>query len=778
MTLEIGLLFALIGVMAVLFLTELLPIEVTAFLGLIILTLGGYLGPAEAFGGFASPAVITMLSVFFLSAALLHTGVADLIGGRVHRLIGDREILLTAAIMIVAGVLSAFMNNIAAVAVLLPAVASISRKTGVAPSRLFMPLAFGAILGGTMTLVGTPPNILASSLLRERGLTPFSLFDFTPLGAILLATGVLYMITVGRWLLPRRAIADAGSGAESLAALYHLDQSLFSIRIPADSALDGVSLGDSHLGSALDVQVVGIVRDGKTELAPRASTVLQGDEVLLVKGHYRRVEELFRVQGVEIGSPEPGVFGEDWGDVGCVNVRLLAGSELEGRTLRDARFRERFGVLAVAIRRGGDLLCEAVAAEPLREGDEVLALGPRPDLDGWSPPRGVEVAEQDPAGLRILGGHLFVLRVHAGSGLVGVSIRESRIADLVGLTVAGVARGPETTPLPVEPGLRIRAGDRLLVVGEPDRVRDLLAFGDVQLAQDVSDAGVESDEVGMVEVTLAPRSRAAGRTLAEIDFREAHGLQVLSIWRRGRALDGHLARRPLRLGDALLIQGSWRRIRLLGANPDFVVLTSAAQEPRRTRRAPVAVAGLALMIGMVATGYSPIHLAAFTAATFVVLLRAITMEEAYRAVEWKAVFLVAAVLPLGLALERTGAATLLAGAVTSLAGPFGPHAALAGLTSLSSLLSQCLDGAPAVVIMAPVVLQSSAELGLGQHSAMMAVSLAASAAFMTPFSHKANLLVMGSGGYRVVDYLKVGTPLTIILLVLMVLLVPLLLPVA
>ncbi|MFH1843326.1 MAG: SLC13 family permease, partial [bacterium] len=175
---------------------------------------------------------------------------------------------------------------------------------------------------------------------------------------------------------------------------------------------------------------------------------------------------------------------------------------------------------------------------------------------------------------------------------------------------------------------------------------------------------------------------------------------------------------------------------------------------------------------MVVTGFQPIHVAAFATATFVVLFRAITMEEAYRAVEWKAVFLVAAILPVGLAMERTGASRLLADGIVDLAGPLGPSAAMAGLVSMSSLLSQCLDGAPAVVLMAPVVLQSAGDLGLGAHTAMMGVSLAASAAFMTPFSHKANLIVMGSGGYRVGDYLRVGTPLTVVLLGLMVWLVP------
>jgi di/tricarboxylate transporter len=183
------------------------------------------------------------------------------------------------------------------------------------------------------------------------------------------------------------------------------------------------------------------------------------------------------------------------------------------------------------------------------------------------------------------------------------------------------------------------------------------------------------------------------------------------------------------------------------------------------------------MVGMVVTGFQPIHVAAFTTATFVVLFGAITMEEAYRAVEWKAVFLVAAILPVGIAMERTGASRLIANAIVDLAGPLGPYAAMSGMFSMSSLLSQCLDGAPAVVLMAPVVLQSAAELGLGPHTAMMGVSLAASAAFMTPFSHKANLIVMGSGGYRVVDYLRVGTPLTIILLALMVWLVPVFFPI-
>jgi di/tricarboxylate transporter len=179
---------------------------------------------------------------------------------------------------------------------------------------------------------------------------------------------------------------------------------------------------------------------------------------------------------------------------------------------------------------------------------------------------------------------------------------------------------------------------------------------------------------------------------------------------------------------------------------------------------------------MVVTGFQPIHVAAFTAASLVVLFGALTMPEAYRAVEWRAIFLVAAVLPVGIAMERTGAALLLANAVTEIAGPLGPHAVLGSMVVLSSMLSQGLDGAPAVVLLTPVALRAASDLGIAMQPIMMGVAVAASAAFMTPFSHKANLLVMGAGGYRAIDYIKVGTPLTIFLLILMVLIIPMFFP--
>jgi len=774
MTVESGLLFALLGALAYLFLTEKLPVDLTAFLGLLVLVLGRFVSPSEAFVGFSSPAVITLLSVFFVSAAMTHTGLADMIGGRVHRWIGDRETALVVAVMLLAAALSAFMNNIAAAAVCMPAAASIARKSGISPSRFFMPLSFATLLGGTLTLVGTPPNILASDMLRERGYAPFSLFEFTPIGLVLLAVGIGFVAIAARGLLPRRAIADSVARKGDLARVYQLHESLFSIRIPFGSRLDGLTLGETKLGTALGVQVVGVLREGKRELAPEAKSRLVGGDVLLVKGRYEDLQELFRLQGVEIDEARPGDLAKAAERLACLAVRILPGSPLAGRTLRGIKFRETYGAIVVGIRREGRIVGRDLPLERLAEGDEILAVGSQPELELLAQQKGLRATETGSGILDELRGRLFLLRVGERSALVGSTIGKSRLGELVGLVVAGISRGENF--LSARPDETIAAGDDVLVAGEPERIRSLLALGEVELLEDAKGAGLESEEVGIVEVTVAPRSRAAGRTLAEMHFREKHGLQVLAVWREGKALHANLATLPLRFGDALLIQGPWDRIRVLGADPDFVTLSLAAQEPRRVHKAPLALGSLAILIAMVATGYQPIHVASFAAAVFVVLTGAITMEEAYRSIEWRVLFLVAAILPIGIAMERTGAAHVLSGSVASIAGPAGPYAVLAALCLLSSLLSQSLDGAPAVVLLAPVVVQVAEQLGLSPRPLMMGVGLAASAAFMTPFSHKANLLVMGAGGYKTRDYLRLGTPLTVLFLVVVLLLTPFFFP--
>ncbi len=777
MTIEIALLLLLIAAMAFFFLTEKVPIELTAFLGLVILALGGFVPASEAFAGFSSSAVITMLSMFFLSAAFVNTGIADVIGAKVEALMGAREMLLITAVVTVAGLLSSFMNNVAATAVLLPAVASIARRTGVSPSRLFLPLSFGTVLGGTITVVGTPPNILANELLEQRGEMPFGLFEFTPIGLLILAAGILYLATVGARLLPDRPGPTAVSRRTDLIQVYQLHENLFSIRIPRGSKVAGRTLRDTALGHALGVQVVGILREGQRRLAPDAQTLLLEDDVLLVQGSATSVREMFRVRGAEFAEAADDLLDEASGGVSGIVASVRADSPVAGRTVRNLRFRERFGAIVVAMRRDGNVLRGDLGGLSLQEGDELIALGSREQIDNEGLRRYFDVDAMRSDTFRALRGHIYVLRVPEGSGLDGTTLAESRMGELVGLTVSGVQRGSEWL-LGLVPDERIRAGDRLLVSGEPGRIRALLELGDVEMQQEVAESHLESETTGVLEATLAPRSRAAGCTLAELDFRERHGLHVLAVWREGRLIHEDLGDVRLRFGDALLLHGPRARLRLFPRDPDFVALGAPPDPDRatKTRKAPYALAAFLLMIGFVVTGYQPIHVAAFTAATFVILTRTISMEDAYRAVQWRAIFVVAALLPVGLALERTGAATLLARTVLDVAGPGGPYAVLAGLVVLSSLLSQSLDGGPAVVLLSPVALTVAGELGVDPAPVMMGVALGASAAFITPFSHKAHLLVMGAGAYRVRDYVRVGTPLTLLVIVLIVLLVPLLFP--
>ena len=762
--------------MVYLFLTEKLPVDLTAFLGLTVLIFAGYLTPSEAFTGFSSPAVITMLAVFIVGAALLETGVADIIGGRIHSIVGDSETRLIVVLMVTCGVLSAFMNNIAATAVLMPAVATIARRAGLAPSRLFMPLAFGAILGGTTTLIGTPPNILSAQLLAERGMEPFSLFDFTPIGLALLAAGVVFMLTLGRKLLPvREQHGPAAIESRDLSQMYQLEEHLFSIRLPADTPLDGMTLAQTRLGNTLGVKVLEILRSAGKRLVPRGDSVLRSGDVLFVDSRATDLGQLLRMQELEVEQIRLAELPTPVRGVGGVRARVVAGSPLIGRNLRELRFRDRFGLVVVGVRRDENLQRTELGNWVLKADDEIFALGSRERLEALARHPDFEILEMGLTAVRDLVNELHLLRIPQESSLVGSSIGASRLGELVGLTVAGLIREGETH-LAVSPEEVLRADDRLLIGGDPERLLTLVELGEVRLEQEAKEAPLESEEIGMVEAALAPRSAAIGRTLADLEFQSRYGLLALALWREGKPHHVDFSHVPLRLGDALLLHGPRDKIRRLAAEPDFVVLSQADQAPRRVSKAKWAFAALLLMIVLVVSGAQPIHVAAFTAASLAILFGALTMQEAYRAIEWKAIFLVAAVLPVGMAMERTGAAMFLANGVTTLAGPWGNHATLAALVVLASLLSQGLDGAPTVVLLAPVVISAAQTLGISPYPLMMGVSLAASAAFMTPFSHKANLLVMGAGGYRSSDYLKVGTPLTLVVFVLLVLLVPIFFP--
>ena len=776
MTFDIFILFVLIITMVVLFLTEKLPVDLTAFAGLVVLVFAGFVEPSEAFAGFSSPAVITMLSVFFVSAALQYTGVAKAMGSQIHRIVGSREIPLMAAIMIVAGVLSAFMNNIAAAAVLMPAVVALGRQAGVPPSRLLMPLAFGSILGGTMTLVGTPPNLLAAAALSDRNLTPFGLFEFAPYGVVLLTAGVLFMVTIGRRLLPAKSVGMADTERADLSSLYGLDTSLFCLDVAKGSRIVGKTLEEARLNAVLGVQVVAIERDGKERLAPQATEVIREGDRLVVEGRREDLEERLALQRVEMSALGSASIGNTGTGFSGLLLSLREGSPLVGRSLRNMEFRNRYRVAVASCWVEGEYLADGLADRTLAVGDELLIIGDVDRINELAARPDMDVLEEGAAALHRLDTRLFMLHVPEGSNLESKTLRELKLGDRFDVTVIGVVRNGETE-LIASPDDEIRAADTLLVTGPVTRIAKLLDLGQVNVADDARRRSLESDDVGLVEVVVAPRSTAVGHTLRELSFRKKYGLRALALWRDGEPFRSGLPDRELRLGDGLLLHGPREKAALLDSDADFVVLSgSGDQGPHRPKKAPFALGALLFMVILVVAGIFPIQVAAFTAATLVVLTRALKMREAYRAIEWRAVFLVAAILPVGAAMERTGAAELLADSVAGVAGGAGPYAVLIALMILSSLLSQGLDGAPTVVLLAPVVISTAENLELSPYPLMMGVGLAASAAFMTPFSHKANLLVMGAGGYKAMDYVKVGTPLTFVVLGLLAIMIPLLMP--
>jgi di/tricarboxylate transporter len=300
---------------------------------------------------------------------------------------------------------------------------------------------------------------------------------------------------------------------------------------------------------------------------------------------------------------------------------------------------------------------------------------------------------------------------------------------------------------------------------------------DLQPEVGVQDKDLQSQAVGIAEVILSPHSRLAGMTLADIQFRDKYRVTVMAILRDGRPHRTGLAELPLRFGDTLLVQGPREKIRILQREVDFVVLGDVDRTPIvRAKKAPLAVGILGVMLVPVVAGWLPITAAALLAGVLMVISGCLTMDEAYQSIEWKAVFLVAGTLPLGIALEKTGTAELLAGVMVNAVGGLGPMALLGGFYVLTNLLTQFMSNAASTVLIAPIAIGVAQQLGSDPHALLMAVAVGASAGFLTPVAHQSNVLVMGPGGYRFGDYLKSGFPLNLLTFLVVMVVVPLLWP--
>jgi di/tricarboxylate transporter len=364
--------------------------------------------------------------------------------------------------------------------------------------------------------------------------------------------------------------------------------------------------------------------------------------------------------------------------------------------------------------------------------------------------------------------------------LNGLTLSQSRLGDAVDVQILVLARQDGSALIPTSSD-RIETGDRLIVSGAADMISILLMQGlEGVFIEDGTETTqpqiLENDQVGLMEVTLSPHSQLSGQTLTQLSFREKYGLTVMAIWRKGRAYRSDLRDIALQFGDALLLYGPWKKLNVLGREPDFLVLTETAQEPPREEKAKVALLIMAAVLAPVIMGWVPIYIAVVIGAACMVMTKCLTMEEAYRFIEWKAVFLIAGMLPLGTALDQTGAAKLLAEGVVGALGPYGPYAVLFGLLSITFIATSIIPTAALVVLMVPIALETSAGLGISPYALMMGIAMAASSSFTSPISHPANVLVMGPGGYRFIDFIKAGVPLTLLILAVLMVALPIFWP--
>jgi di/tricarboxylate transporter len=549
----------------------------------------------------------------------MQTGLAASIGEGILKVAGTQTGRLTVVIMAAVALLSAVMSDTGTVAVLLPAIISLGVSAKISPSKLLIPLSYGSLLGGATTLIGTPPNIIVSDILREQGLQPFNFFSYTPVGLLLLAAGILFMLFIGRRILPEHAPKQEVQRVETpeeLVALYRLPDNLFRLRVRRESELAGVSI-------------------------------------------------------------------------------------------LNARLRQDYGLTVLDVLR----------------------------------PNTMKELQEKPKG-------------SAKDGYISVSPT------------------PETI---------LHSGDVLIAQVNPGDIGHLAATLNlgVQPAQSDDEGSLISSEVGIAEVLLPPRSSLLGKSLVDVQFGSLYHLTVLGINRPGVDERLDLKETELRFGDTLLVQGPWSNIlELRQKRRDFVVMGQPEHllgAPSRTK-APLAMLVLLGMLVIMVTNLMPLATASMLAALVMILTGCLSIDEAYEAVDWKSIVLIAGMLPMATALENVGLVNLAAQGFTQGLGDFDPRIVLGAFFLLTSIFTQVLSNTATTVLLAPIALASAVQLGVQPYAFLMGIAIAASMAFASPVASPANTLVMGAGHYRFSDYIKIGVPLILITLVIAMLSIPLVFP--
>ncbi|HEA53475.1 hypothetical protein LCGC14_0807580 [marine sediment metagenome] len=596
MTIEQGIVFAVLGFTLVMFVWNRLRFDVVAMLALLAVAITGLVPTEKLFAGFGHPAVITVAAVLVISQGLVNGGVVDNIA-RLLGKIGHRPTLQVLTLTSVVALCSGFINNVGALALLMPVAIWMSREAGRSPSLLLMPLAFGSLLGGTMTLIGTPPNIIIASY-REGG--TFGLFDFAPVGVAITLAGIAFITLVGWRLTPRR------EESSSQAKLFSVGEYLTELRVPKESAHAGSTLHSllTGAGDEPDVVVLALIRGEQRQTAPSTYKVLQVGDVLLVEADTTSLQAFLDNTGLELAHQ---------------------------------------------------------------------ATGPNEETD--------DVSDQP--------------------------IEEEQQASV-----------------PLDKG-----------------------------------------ELHLVEAVIAPESSLVGQTANRLQLRERYQLNIVAVARLGYRLKQRLGDIRFNAGDILLVQGF--EDSLSGTLTELGCLPLAERglrlgSPRNTAMA----SGIFLAsIAAIVAGLLQAPVALVAGAVAMVLVKLMSAAEAYKSIDWSVIVLLAAMIPVGQALETTGGAGLIASQMLVLGEDLSVASVLVMILVATTLLSNVVNNAAAAIVVAPIALSLASELNIPPDAVLMAVAVGASCAFMTPIGHQSNALVMEPGGYEFGDYWRLGLPLTVVVTV-------------
>lgn len=553
------------------------------------------------------------------------------------------------------------------------------------------------------------------------------------------------------------------------------------MRVPVDSVLVGKTLAESRIGASTGLIILALVRFGRSETLPSRQTVLRAGDQILVQGRLDQFTELQRLSGLVIEREAPVLKSMVASKIFYAEIRIAEGSPLVSELIRHTGFRTRFGVSVVGIHRKDKYRLTNLAYVPIRAGDKILVQGEAEqiaeldkfeDFSEVQPLSGDELTEQYQVDER-----MFVVRLPKYSELADVTLKKSRLADVFDFRIVAIFRDGKLNVMPRGDEI-LTGGDLLLVEGQPEDLDVLRGLQELEIDTKVSpDLGsFKSERLTLMDATLDPRSHLAGKTVGELNFRERYDIELAGIWREGETIGTDLADERLQFGDALLLLGPREKLQLLDSDTDFLILTPLGRKPPDTRRAPFAALIMLGVVVSVMAGHAPIAVAAVVGCSIMVLTGCLNMEQAYRAIDWRTIFLIAGMLPLGTAMQETGAATYLAAQVMDMLGDAGPWTVIGGLYVVTAMATMIIPTAALVVLMSPIVLSAMGDLGLQPETAMMAIAMAASASFTSPISHPANILVMGPGGYRFVDYLKIGVPLTLVIFVVVMVVLPIFWP--